>query len=30
LDVSVNEAGAGLAKHMVNIFYTVEKDFTGE
>jgi GNAT superfamily N-acetyltransferase len=28
LDVSVNEAGAGLAKHMVNIFYTVEKDFT--
>lgn len=30
LDVSVNEAGAGFLKHISNVFYTVEKDFTQE
>jgi GNAT superfamily N-acetyltransferase len=30
LDVPFNQAGAGFASHMTNIFYTVEKDFTGE
>lgn len=29
-DVSYNEAGRGLASHVTKMFYTVEKDFTGE